>query len=267
MISPRKLSVCAFASIFAFAVVSRAQEAAPGTINYVEGHVALDSQSVAADTAGAAAVNPGHLLETAQGKAEVLLSPGVFLRVGENSSIKMKVASGDEVRVELVRGEALVEVDQVDQARRLDVIDKGADARVDHSGLYLFNANQPAVLVYNGRVRVEDDRRGLAIKQGEELLLNSSVPKTQKLDRNATNALYSWNLQRADYAAQVSEWTVEALLSLDAGAQYTAGWYWNPWYHSWAFVLPKGRAVSPLGYGYYAPSAMQSLAPVFGDFR
>lgn len=267
MISLRNLSVCAFGSMFAFAVVSMAQGATPGIINCVEGHVALDSQAVAADTVGAAAVNPGHLLETAQGKAEVLLTPGVFLRIGENSSIKMEAASGHEVRVELVRGEALVEVDQVDQTRRLNVIDKGADARVDHSGLYLFNANQPAVLVYNGRVRVEDDRRVFAVKQGEELLLNSSVPKTQKLDRNNTDALYSWTLQRADYAAQVSEWTVEALLSLDGADRYTAGWYWNPWYHSWAFVLPKGRAVSPLGYGCYAPSAVQSLAPVFADFR
>jgi len=262
-----KLSVCAFGSIIAFAVVSRAQEAAPGTINCVEGHVALDNQAVAADKVGAAAVHPGHLLETAQGKAEVLLSPGVFLRVGENSSIKMETASGKELRVELVRGEALVEVDQVDHARRLDVIEKGADARVDHRGVYLFNANQPAVLVYNGRVRVEDDRREFAIGQGEELLLNGSAPKTQKLDRDDTNALYSWSLRRADYAAQVSEWTVEALLSLDDAAQYTAGWYWNPWYSSWAFILPKGRAVSPLGYGYYAPSAVQSLAPVFGDYR
>jgi hypothetical protein len=216
---------------------------------------------------GTAAVNPGHQLETARGKAEVLLSPGVFLRVGENSSIKMEAASGNEVRVELVRGKAVVEVDHVDRIRRLDVIDKGADARVDQGGLYLFDANQPAVLVYNGKLRVEDDRRQFAVKQGEELLLGSSVPKTQKLDRHDTDALYSWNLQRADYAAQIGGWTVEALLSLDDGAQYTAGWYWNPWYNSWAFVLPKGRSVSPLGYGYYAPSAMQSLAPVFGDFR
>ena len=266
MISLRKVSVCAFGSIFAFAVASRAQAAA-GTINCVEGYVALDSQPVAADTVGVAAVHPGHLLETAQGKAEVLLSPGVFLRVGENSSIKMEAASGNEVRVELVRGEALLEVDRVDRARRLDVIDKGADARVDHSGLYLFNANQPAVLVYNGRVRVEDDRRGFAIRQGEELLLNSSVLKAQKFDREETDALYSWNLERADYASQVSEWTVEALLSLDGGTQHTAGWYWNPWYSSWAFVLPKGRVVSPLGYGYYAPSTMQSQAPVFSSFR
>jgi hypothetical protein len=263
----RKLSVYVFGSIFAFAVVSGAQQAVPGTINCVEGHVALDSQAIAAGTVGAAVVNSGHLLETAQGKAEVLLSPGVFLRVGENSGIKMEAASGKEVRVELVRGEAMVEVDNVDKADRLDVIDKGADARVDHSGIYLFNADQPAVLVYNGRVRVEDDRRGFAVRQGEELLLSGSIPKIQKLDRNDTNALYSWTLQRADYASQVSEWTVEALLSLDDGAQYTAGWYWNPWYNSWAFVLPKGRSVSPLGYGYYAPSAVQSLAPVFGDFR
>ena len=143
MIILSKLCVCAFGSVIALAVVSRAQEAAPGTINCVEGHVALDSQAVAADTVGAAAVHPGHLLETAQGKAEVHLSPGVFLRIGENSSIKMEAASGKELRVELVRGEALVEVDQVDHARRLDVIDKGADARVDHTGVYLFNANQP----------------------------------------------------------------------------------------------------------------------------
>jgi len=262
----RKEFVCSLVTALACAVALRSQEAPPGTINCVEGHVAVDGQAVAAD-ASQAAVQPGHVLETQEGRAEVLLTPGVFLRVAENSAVKMDAASEKDVRFELVRGEALVEVDQVDRRRQLNVIDKGADARLERKGLYLFNASQPAIAVYSGRVRVEDDRRVFGLTQGAELKLDGSVLKAEKFDRKQTDAIYAWTLRRADYASQVSEWTGEGLLGLDGSGYYAEGWYWNPWFRSWAFVPAKGYRVSPLGYGFYAPAAPHYLTPVFGDFR
>jgi len=265
MIRLSRTVVCVL-TVLACAMASRAQEAAPGTINCVEGHVAVDGQEVGAD-ASVAAVQPGHVLETQQGRAEVLLTPGVFLRVAENSTIKMDEASQKDVRFELVRGEALVEVDQVDQRRQLDVVDKDADARLEQRGIYLFNASQPAIAVYSGKIRVEDDRRVRSLGRGAELKLDGGALKAQRFDRKETDAIYAWTLRRADYASQVSEWTGEGLLGLDGSGYYAEGWYWNPWFRSWAFVPAKGHRVSPLGYGFYAPTAPHYLAPVFGDFR
>jgi ferric-dicitrate binding protein FerR (iron transport regulator) len=220
---------------------------------------------VAGETAMA---GPGQLLETQQGHAEILLTPGAFLRMAENSAVKLDASSPKSVRVELVRGEVLVEMVQVDKLLSLDIVDKGADARLEKAGIYDFNATQPAIAIYDGKVRVEDDRRVISLGKGEELALAGDGPlKPRKFNLTETNPVYAWSRQRADYDARASEWTAESLIALDGASQYATGWYWNPWFKSWAFMPARPYRVSPFGYGYYAPNAPQYMAPVFGDFR
>jgi hypothetical protein len=268
MLSLRKLAVRVLAPMLVSALACAAAEVATGVINCVEGQVTLDGKALTLSETETAVLSQGRVLQTEQGRAEVLLTPGVYLRVGENSTVKMEAASEKDVRLEVVRGEALVEVDAVAKNRRLDVIDQGADAHLNQDGAYLFNASQPAIAVYAGRVRVEDDRRGIALGQGQELLLSgTSGLKPRKFDRTAPDAVYAWSRQRAVYASQVSEWTGESLLGLDGAGKHSDGWYWNPWFKSWAFVPDKGHAISPFGYGLYAPSAPHYTTPVFADFR
>jgi hypothetical protein len=115
---------------------------------------------------------------------------------------------------------------------------------------------------------VEDDRRGITLGPGQELLLNGpNGLRPQKFARAETNPVYAWSRERAGYASQVSEWTGETLLGLDGQQKYSDGWYWNPWFKSWAFVPEEGRVLSPFGYGFYAPQATHYLPPVFADFR
>jgi hypothetical protein len=61
----------------------------PGMVNYVEGQVLVDGQAVAGNQIGQLAVARGHVVETNDGKVEVLLTPGVFLRLDSHSSAKM----------------------------------------------------------------------------------------------------------------------------------------------------------------------------------
>src|ERR1700683_3237635 len=66
--------------------------ARPGTVNYVEGQAAMGGQSLDAKSVGAE-LGEGQSVTTLNGKAEILLTPGVFLRLGPNSSAKL-VAAG-----------------------------------------------------------------------------------------------------------------------------------------------------------------------------
>ena len=268
MSSLKSVFGCAPVLLAGLAILPQAQAGPPppGAINYVEGHVTVDGQSaVAGETA---MVGTGQILETLQGHAEILLTAGAFLRVAENSTIKMDAASPKSVRVELVHGEALVEVVQVDSLYSLDIVDKGADARLERDGIYVFNAEQPAIAVYAGKVRVEDDHHVISMAKGGELeLAGDGALKPRKLNRTETNPVYSWSRGRADYDAQASEWAVESLMALNGASKYATGWYWNPWFKSWAFVPARPYQVSPFGYGYYAPNASHYMAPVFGDFR
>jgi len=60
-----------------------------GSINYIEGQAVLNNQALSPTSAGSVALEGGQLLTTHTGRAEVLLTPGIFLRIAENSSVKM----------------------------------------------------------------------------------------------------------------------------------------------------------------------------------
>src|SRR6202041_142865 len=66
-----------------------ANPARPGTVNYIEGTAYLDGRQLNNQNVGNAELDPGQVLSTAQGKAEVLLTPGIFLRLDDNSAVKM----------------------------------------------------------------------------------------------------------------------------------------------------------------------------------
>ena len=67
--------------------------ARPGTLNYVEGKAYLGQQSLDNKSIGKVEVAPGETLSTDNGKAEILLTPGVFVRLGDHSSANM-ISSG-----------------------------------------------------------------------------------------------------------------------------------------------------------------------------
>jgi hypothetical protein len=249
--------------------LSAAVTALPGTINWVEGQVTVDGAAIPAGGPEVARVNLREALETAQGKAEILLTPGVFLRVDERSAIKMS-GTLQALRVELLRGDALLEVAQIDRRHSLDVLDHGADARAEKDGIYVFSMG--GIYVRSGKLRVADDRRIVTFGKGEELLLDvESGRKPRKADARESDAIYAWSASRAKYVAVASEWSAElvlaSLLTLDRTSAHEAAWYWNPWFDSWAFAPAKNYQRSPFGYGYYSPAAMQNTTPVFADSR
>src|SRR5438270_3764048 len=98
---------------------ANARIARPGTINYAEGQVILDGSSVGAKQVGNSEVAPGHVLETQNGKAEMLLTPGVFLRLNDHSAVRMISPSLTDTRVEMLRGRAMVEAAQVKDENRI----------------------------------------------------------------------------------------------------------------------------------------------------
>lgn len=73
----------------AFAEQAPSQPARPGTMNYVEGTVSIDGQALHSNQVGNASLETGQEVSTENGKAEVLLTPGVFLRLDSNTTVKI----------------------------------------------------------------------------------------------------------------------------------------------------------------------------------
>src|ERR1700677_4921682 len=84
-----------------------------GVIHFVEGQVTLEGQTVQPKFGEFPDVKNGQTLATQDGRAEVLLNPGVILRVGENSSFKMLSNNRADTRLEVLSGEAVVEVGEL----------------------------------------------------------------------------------------------------------------------------------------------------------
>src|SRR5579872_1214115 len=149
-----------------------ANVARPGTVNYVEGAAYLNGQQITDKAIGNSELNPGEELSTRSGKAEVLLTPGVFLRLDDNSTVKMISPDLTHTQVELEHGRAGVEVDEIHSQNNLDILDAGVTTQLLKNGFYEFNADQPAAMVFDGKAAVEvGDGKYRVVKSHHELAL------------------------------------------------------------------------------------------------
>jgi hypothetical protein len=259
MLNLLKTPARTFGTLFAavlFSAVAEGAVARPGTVNYTEGQVNIDGRAIGAKDLGSIETAAGSVLQTeSNGKAEMLLFPGAFLRLGENSAVRMVTPSLTETRVELMQGKAMVEVDQIAKENRLVVMDNGVDAQLLKEGIYSFDANQPMVWVYDGKAEVQQDDRKVEVGKGKQLALQPNERlKPQKFDRKETDSLYAWSKVRSEYLADVNRSSSQMVFVNGGPGWYSPGWYWNSWYNSWGFFPSVGLAYSPFGYGFYSPS-------------
>jgi hypothetical protein len=240
--------------------------AQPGTINYVEGQVSLNNQTLGPQ--GSATLQPGNILSTGSGFAEVLLTPGVFLRVGNNSEIRLGNAGLAGAQVQLDHGVANVEVDQLITGTHLAVNMNAATIEVEKKGLYDFNADQQSVKVLDGKLNVEAAAGTKAIGKGDQLLLASEKPlKVQGFNMKAEEAqpLYVWSEARSRDESQAN---VAIAQNVGAyGGWYGSGWYWDPYWSSYAFLPGSGFLYSPFGWGFYSPAFIGYYGVPYGYGR
>jgi hypothetical protein len=236
--------------------------AKPGVVNYLEGNTSLNGQPVSPGELRSTALNAGDVLSTEVGKAEVLLTPGVFLRLGSNTEVHMISPSLIDTQLELRRGEAMIEVDQIVKDCRISVLNHGASILIDKSGLYRFSADDaPRVAVIDGRAQVYLGDKKVDLGKGKEVVL-SDLLKPEKFDRKKEDELYAWSNVRSEYNASMSYQAARAAPANGYGYGYAGGgWMWNAGFNSWAWLPGDGAFFSPFGWGFFAPGAV-AYAPV-----
>lgn len=235
----------------------------PGTINYVEGQVSLDNQTLG--PSGPELVQAGQTLATGNGFAEVLLTPGAFLRLGHNSEIRLITSGLAETKAQLDHGEAIVEVDQLIKGTSLAVVMNGATAQIDKKGLYDFDAGQQAIRVLDGKAIVSEAGGSKSIGKDDQLLLASAKPlKRTSFDANAvkTQPLYVWSEARGQDESQANVAVAQNVLAY--GGWNGSGWYWDPYWNFYAYLPADGFLYSPFGWGFYSPGYIRYYGVPFG---
>src|SRR5580658_6337041 len=112
-----------------------------GLLSYVEGQVMLNDQPVEFSNTRFADVKENSVVRTADGRAEVLLTPGVTLRMGENSALRMITNRLVDTRLELLSGSAVVEADLIAKDTSVTVVVGQGSVALPKAGLYRFDAS------------------------------------------------------------------------------------------------------------------------------
>jgi hypothetical protein len=193
-------------------------------------------------------------LQTGQGYAEVLLTPGAFLRLGHDSEVRMLSAGLAGAKVGVIHGSAMIEAAQLVKGTVLAVSMDGVTTHIEQKGLYDFDANQQSVAVLDGKAKVGNDSREITLKKGKEVLLASAKPLKQRgfdLNLAETQPLYVWSKVRSEDEAAANVNVASTVAAY--GGWYGPGWYWDPYWDSYAFMPAWGMLYSPFGWGFYSP--------------
>ena len=247
------LGVTALAGMATF--VASAQSvisAKSGLIHYVEGQVYLGDQLVESKFGSFPDIKENAQLRSEEGRAEVLLTPGVFLRIGENSAIRMVTNRLIDTRVEFLSGSVLVEADELLKDNGVTIVYKDYTIQLQKKGVYRFDSDPAALRVYDGEVIAQYDGKSEEIKDGHLLSMNGEF-KIARFDKNKdTDELYLWSRRRSEYLAMAN---VSAAKSLrDSGTYWSSSnWYWNPYFNMFTFIPGRGVYMSPFGYAFWSP--------------
>jgi hypothetical protein len=252
----KPILITALAALFAPALFALdiqnpppARIAGPGTLNYIEGSAAIDGTPVNLKATRYPTLQPGQVISTTNGRAEVLLTPGVFFRLGHNSSAKMVSPDLTDTVVNLQHGSASVEVDQIYPQNDIHILVDRVPVQLIKTGYYQFDANTGQVMVFSGKAAaLKPNRRFVAIKPHHQLNVSeiaSARPQHFNERVESESSLYRWSSLRSDYMAQANQ-----QMAGEYGPGYSAGWYWNPYMLDYTFMGPYGFD-SPFGWGFY----------------
>src|SRR5207248_11283138 len=108
-------------------------------------------------------------LETqAQGHVEVLLTPGSFLRLGNDSKAVLDSVELSRVAIRLVEGTAVIEVGEIDKHTPIRVTSGNLRAIISKRGIYRFSGNTASVI--DGKLEIVDQHKG--VKKGYQITSN-----------------------------------------------------------------------------------------------
>lgn len=225
-----------------------------GLLHYTEGKVFVDDQPVVAKPSQFPELKERQVLRTEAGRAEVLLTPGVFLRVAEDSSLRMLSNKLWDVKIELLAGDISVEAGEVEKDQGLRVLVGESLVEIRRHGLYRISAETQKVKVFQGEALVSAHGQSLAVKDGRQTSLTAPLV-AEKFDREDTDAFYRWAGRRAE-SISLANLSAARSARTSYNSTLSAGWLWNPVFGMFTYVPLSGSYYSPFGFYFFSPHSV-----------
>lgn len=227
-----------------------------GAVNYVEGKV-----TVARQEGRSGYLLKGDELEIgdrvstgAGGKAEILLNPGSFVRLAENSVFEFASTSLEDLQLKLGSGSAMFEV-ITDDEFTFAVNTPKAKFYIVKSGVYrvdVLEGGAGKIEVWKGRANAGETE----IKSGRQATVTGSQTATlAKFDRDEKDALETWSKSRAKELAKINARLQNSLVRTSLMSSfYQTRWSMYDSYGLWVFSRFHGSyCFLPFGYGWSSP--------------
>jgi hypothetical protein len=233
-----------------------------GLVQFADGSVFLDDQKLEQKAGKFEQMNNGSELRTGEdGRAEVLLTPATFLRVGANSDVRMLSNKLEDTRVELLRGSAVLDQGPDTLADTAVTIIYNLDqVQIKKAGLYRFDSQPPQLKVEKGQATVTGSGKTVDANAGYVIPFDDKLMARKLLNDPAATPGAGDDLDR---------WSQARANTVDAGNQSAAatddlshvidGWNNNPDTVLQSLGIPPylpgmSSAIPPPGYGAYGSS-------------
>lgn len=251
-----------------------------GWVNVVEGDVVFKRGEADWDMLITGdELDTGDAVKTgSDGRAELLLNPGSYLRLSDSTEAVFTSTSLDDLAVKLVRGSAIVEVSSVDgwTGALLKLTTPKGQVSIVRGGVYRFNVDESGrseVLVRKGRLVIEGNT-AVTVKEGNKVVLGGDSAAIATFDRKAEDQFDLWSKTRAEIlVAANKKLSSRALSQVAFGLSPGSFWLFDPFRRCytflpgfWGFRSPYGPRYSSCNpyYNPWAGGGGSSRGPVIG---
>ena len=178
----------------------------------------------------------GDVVSTgAWGRAEILLNPGSYFRLGVNSEFELVDNSLYNLRVRLIKGSAIVEaIGGENTELQINIVTARQPLVIVRRGLYRINAQTGSteLLVQKGRVVLPGNDPPETVKGGKKIVVSGGSPIIAKIGKYDKDEFDKWSRDRGETLA-------EANLKLSARTMSAYSALNSSW--GMAFSSPLGR--------------------------
>ena len=190
----------------------------------------------------------------ADGKAEILLNPGSYIRLAANSEFEFITTALDDLKLKLTRGSAMLEV-FADKEYSVKIETPNAQFKAIKSGIYrvdVIDDSTSKLEVWEGKAQLGD---ATEIKGGRAVTITNGQTSIAKFDRGEKDSLEVWSKNRAKELTKINDRLQQRTLrnTLVSGFQSNS---WNMFnsYGLWIYDASfSGHCFFPFGNGWSSP--------------
>jgi hypothetical protein len=261
------MTIALLLSAFTYAQDSRVLSAAgdmyvisakAGGVNFVEGKV-----SVARKKGKSGYLLKGDGIEIndkvstgANGKAEILLNPGSYLRLAENSTFEFVSTELDNLQIKLNSGSAIFEV-FADDEFRVAIDTPKTNFYLIQSGVYRIDIlpdGSEKIEVWKGRAQIGQAENNI-IKGGKLAVISNGGQQIGKFDRDDKDNFEVWSKERAKELAKINSKLEKQNVKTSLINSFNRrGWNLYDSFGVWVYNGSFGSyCFLPFGYGWRSP--------------